>query len=285
MKKLLALSVCAALAACTAEKTEKLLQLDASLPVAETVNGTPVPQTLLDSLARARNIDLDKPDQRAKALISLADLVLLAEQARRDQITSKPANAADVEYARLMALAGMTMSALEQQTPLTDEALKAEYDGQVARAGKFTYDFSSLLFAKVEDAQKAADEVHAGKPFAQVYDEWKASAQQAKVMTDIHADQMPEELAKAVAGLKPGETLAAPVKTQFGWHLVNLTGANAYVPPPFDRVKDGIRAAMGKKLALQRLEKLREQAKIEYPAGVAPPAPHAAPTSPAGKSN
>jgi len=246
MKKTIVLSLCAALAACAAEKSDKLIQLDANLPVAETVNGTPVPQALLDSLARARNIDLDKPDQRAKALTILADFVLLSDQARRDQLLSKPATAADIEYARLSALAGEVMNALEQQTPVSDDQIKAEYDAQVARAGKFTYDMGSLLFANAEDAQKAADEVRAGKPFAQVYDAWKEKAQQAKAMTDIHFDQMPEELAKAVAALKPGETLAAPVK-------------------------DGIRSSMGKKIALQRLENLREQAKIEYPPGVTPP--------------
>src|SRR5438445_7020771 len=146
MKNILTLTACCALAACAADKNDKLIQLDPALPAAETVNGTPVPEVLLESLARAQGLDLERPDQRAKALTVLADFVLLSEQARRDQIAGKPALAADLEYARMSALANATMQALQQQTPLSDEQLKAEYDTQVAKAGKFDYDFSSLLF-------------------------------------------------------------------------------------------------------------------------------------------
>lgn len=279
MKKVIALCVCAALAACSAEKSDKLIQLDANLPVAETVNGTPVPQALLESLARARNIDLDKPEQRAKALTVLADFVVLSEQARRDQLMSKPANAADVEYARLSALASVTMDALQQQTPLSDEQLKTEYDAQVAKAGKFDYDFSGLLFDNEASALAAAGDLH-GKTFAQVYDAWKDKAKQAKVFTKVHADQLPEELGKALATMKPGDTTPVPIKTQFGWHLLSLTATNPLTPPPFDQVKEGVRRSMAANIARQRLEKLREQAKIEYPPGITPPAkPAAAPSN------
>lgn len=275
MKKALALSLCAALAACSAEKSDKLIQLDANLPAVETVNGTPVPQALLDSIARARNLDLDKPDQRAKALTVLADFVLLAEQARHDQVLSKPATAADVEYARLSALASVTMEALQQQTPLSDDQLKAEYDAQVAKTGKFDYDFSGLLFDNEASATAAAAELH-GKTFAQVYDAWKDKAKQAKVFTKVHLDQLPEELGKTLAAMKPGDATPAPIKTQFGWHLLSLTATNPLTPPPFDQVKEGVRRSMAANIARQRLEKLREQAKIEYPAGVAPPVKPAA---------
>ncbi len=271
MKKIIALSVCAALAACSAEKSDQLIQLDPKLPVAETVNGTPVPQVLLDSLARARNLDLDKPEQRAKALSVLADFVVLSEQARRDQVLAKAATAADVEYARLSALASVTMDALQQQTPLSDEQLKAEYDTQVAKAGKFDYDFSGLLFDNEASAVAAAAELH-GKTFAQVYDAWKDKAKQAKVFTKVHGDQLPDDLGKALATMKPGDSTPTPIKTQFGWHLLSLTSINPLTPPPFDQVKEGVRRSMAANIARQRLEKLREQAKIEYPAGVAPPA-------------
>ena len=284
MKKVIALSVCVALAACTVDKSDKLIQLDANLPVAETVNGTPVPQALLESLAHARNIDLGKPEQRAKALTVLADFVLLAEQARRDQLISKPAAAADVEYARLSALSSAAMEALQAQTPLSDEQVKAEYDTYVAKAGKFDCDFSGLLFDNEASALAATGELH-GKTFAQVYDAWKDKAKQAKIFTKVHVDQLPEELGKALAAMKPGDTTPAPVKTQFGWHLLSLTAVNPLTPPPFDQVKEGIRRSMAAKVARQRLEKLREQAKIEYPPGTAPvakpaPEPEAKPAAP-----
>ena len=81
--------------------------------------------------------------------------------------------------------------------------------------------------------------------------------------------------------MKNGETSKLPVKTEFGWHVVHLDIANPYTPPPFDQVKEGIRRSMLLKIGQQRLEKLREQAKVEYPAGTAAPATKAAANTPA----
>jgi hypothetical protein len=52
------------------------------------------------------------------------------------------------------------------------------------------------------------------------------------------------------------------------------------VPPEFDKVKDEIRSGLQKKIGEERLAKLKQQAKIEYPAGSAP-APAAAKPTPA----
>jgi peptidyl-prolyl cis-trans isomerase C len=73
-----------------------------------------------------------------------------------------------------------------------------------------------------------------------------------------------------------------PVKTQFGWHVLHLDIVNPYTPPEFDQVKEGIRRNMQMTINRDRLDKLRQEAKIEYPAGMAPPASAAPPARPAG---
>ena len=74
---------------------------------------------------------------------------------------------------------------------------------------------------------------------------------------------------KALASLKDGESTKLPVKTEFGYHVVHLDIVNPYTPPPFEQVKEGIRRATQVKIAQERMKKLRESAKIEYPAGSA----------------
>ena len=273
MQKLLLLSIPLLLSACSdnGSSDKRLIQLSSDQPAAETVNGTPVPQALLEAFARSRKADLNQPEQRAQVLRVLSDYVLLAEQARRDNLFAKPQFAADIEVARLSALANATMTELQQQTPLTDEALKAEYDAQVARAGKFEYDFSQLLFADEADALKVAGDALTGKPFQQVYDAWKDKAKQAKVFNRVRAEQLPEPLSNALAEMKDGDTSRVPIKTQFGWHVVHLDIVNPFTPPPFEQVKENIRRTLALKVGEQRLDKLKEQAKIDYPPGGAPP--------------
>ena len=288
MRKILSVSLCLAIAACSAGGAgdQRVVQLPANLPVAETVNGIAVPQELVDAFVRvkAAKADMSNPEQRAEILRVLADYVLLAEQAQRDKMQADPAFASNVEVARLSAMANEAMLHLQQQTPISEDMLKAEYNANVTRTGKSEYDFGNLLFAldNEGDALKAAGELTAGKPFAEVYDEWKSKASQAKVFSHIRQDQLPEPLVQAIAQMKVGDFSRTPVKTQFGWHVFHLDAVNAYAPPDFEKVKDDIRRNLQKKIGEERLAKLKQQAKIEYPAGSAPAPTQAkpAPTAP-----
>jgi len=242
----------------------------AGAPV-ETVNGTPVPQALLEAVARMRNLDLTRREQRDQALALLTDYVLLAQTAQQNGFFSKEPFRADVEAARLQGLANATLQQLQQQVPMTDAVVKAEFDAQVAKVGKVEYDFSQLLFDNPDDALKAASAVLGGKPFAEVSSAWRGKAKQAKAFTRVRPDQVPEELAKALSELKNGETTKVPVKTRFGWHVVHLDISNPFTPPPFEQVKDSVRQGLLLRVGRERLQKLKEQAKVEYPPGAIPP--------------
>jgi peptidyl-prolyl cis-trans isomerase C len=249
------------------------LQGDIAGPLAETVNGTPVPQALLDAVARARDLDLRKPDQRAQALNLLTDYVLLAQAAQQDKLFADETFRADVEVARLQGVGNATIGRAQRQAPITDAAVRAEYDAQVARSGKFEFDFVQLLFDNEADALKAQAELATGKSFAGVYDDWQARARQAKAFMRVRADQVPDGLASALGAMKAGETTKAPVRTEFGWHVVHLDAVNAFVAPSFEQLKDSVRQNLILRGGRERLQKLKEQAKIDYPPGAAPPAP------------
>jgi len=56
--------------------------------------------------------------------------------------------------------------------------------------------------------------------------------------------QMVPEFSKAVWALKPGEITTAPVKTQFGYHVIYLEDKKEAQPTPYEKVKEnGKRAA------------------------------------------
>ncbi|HEX7916331.1 peptidylprolyl isomerase [Rudaea sp.] len=285
MRKTLSASLCLALAACSGGGAgdQRVVQMPANLPVAETVNGTPVPQELVDAFVRVKapKADMTRPEQRAEILRVLGDYVLLAEQAQKDKLTSDPAFAANVEVARLAALANETMIRLQQQTPVSDAALKAEYDAKVAGMSKFEYDLGSLLFSNEADALKASGELVSGTPFDKVYDEWKGKAQ-AKVLSHINTENMPKPVTDALASMKAGDFTRTPLKLPQNWLVFQVQAVNPLTPPEFDKVKDGIKSGLQKKIGEERLAKLKQQAKIEYPAGSAPPPkPAAVPVAPA----
>jgi len=280
-RKILLLLGAAGMAGCSGGGSSdgRLIQMPPGDAVAETVNGVPVPQSLLEAVARQHNLHLDRPQQREQALNLLTDTVLVAQAAQNAGFARDPQFQADVEAARLKGMADAGVAAFQKQTPVTDEMLKAEYDAQTARTGAIVYDFSQLLFADEATALQAQGDVLAGKPFAQVFDAWRGRARQAKAFSRVRVDQIPQPLAEALAALKNGETTKVPVKTEFGWHIVHLDVANPYTPPAFEQVKEGIRHSLQVKIGQERMKKLREQANVEYPAGSAAPAPVAAPAN------
>jgi len=274
MKNRLFLLCALALAGCGGSDAPdtRVIQLASSSPTVETVNGTAVPQSLLEAVARQHNWRLDQPQQRDQALKILTDWVLIGQAAQRENFAADAQFQADVEAARLKAVAESSLAEFQKRTPISEAMLKAEYEGQIARTGKVAFDFTQLLFTSEAEANKAEEDVLAGKPFQQVFDAWRSKAKQARSFTRVRIDQVPEAIGKTLAGMQNGETTKVPVKTDFGWHIVHLDIANPYSPPEFDQIKDGIRRNMQIKIGKERLDKLKEQAKIEYPSGVTPPA-------------
>ncbi|MEP6484456.1 MAG: peptidylprolyl isomerase [Rudaea sp.] len=275
VKKLILAAAIAGVAGCShdGKSSDSVINMTTSGPIAVTVNGIAVPQSLLEGIAHQHNLHLDKPPQREQAMNLTTDMVLIVQKSQHESFASTEQFQADVEASRLRGIADASFAEYQKMTPITDDMLKAEYDAQSAKTGSQVYDFGQLLFNDEGEALKAEGDILAGKAFSVVFDKYRAQAKQAKVFTRVRPDQLPEPMAKAIADLKNGETTKVPVKTEYGWHVVHLDIVNSYTPPPFDQVKEGIRRTLQAKIGQERIKKMRDEAKIEYPAGTAPSAP------------
>ncbi len=269
MRKLLIVAACALLAACgdgddaAPKKRGEVLQFNAGAP-GMIVDGQGISKELLAAVARGRGWDLSNPQQREKAVRELLDYVLLAQAARRDAADTDTQYSADVEVSRLQGVANGMLVLYARRHPIGDEQMKAEYDEQTAKAGTLTYDFSQLLFTKEADALAAEADIAAGKPFATVFDTWRAKAQQAKAYKAVKLPQLPApELVDALKALKAGEATKTPVKTAFGYHVIGLTATTPYTPPAFDQIKDEIRALLVARQNEAYLAKLRAQSAVQ----------------------
>lgn len=266
----LALAVVLAVSACSGGKGDAISGLSSDLPRAETVNGEAVPLLLLELLAKERNLDLAEPAQRAQALNELTDYVLLAQAARKENYAADPQFAAEVELNRLQGVANATVTRFRSDVHVDDSVLETEYQQQLERAGNSEYDFSQLLFDSEDEALAVAGEA-VDKPFNEVFDEWGKKAKQARAFSRVRLSQLPEPLAKVLATLKSGETSKLPVHTDFGWHVVHVGAVSPFTPPPFEQVKESIRATLSNQLAEQRMAKLRADADVQLVAPVATP--------------
>jgi peptidyl-prolyl cis-trans isomerase C len=56
---------------------------------------------------------------------------------------------------------------------------------------------------------------------------------------------------------------AAPVQTQFGWHVIKLEDTRETAPPPFDQVKQQVSTGVVQKKLQAYVETLKKTAKID----------------------
>ena len=75
--------------------------------------------------------------------------------------------------------------------------------------------------------------------------------------------QMVPVFEQTAFSLKAGE-VSAPVKSQFGWHLVKLEDRRQRGAPPFEAIKDRLIASMIHRKAQEVAAELRAKAELEY---------------------
>jgi peptidyl-prolyl cis-trans isomerase C len=75
--------------------------------------------------------------------------------------------------------------------------------------------------------------------------------------------QMVKPFAEAAFKLKKGEHSKTPVKTQFGWHVIEVTDRRTKPAPKFAAVKEKLRTQLGRKLAVAELDRLEKAADIK----------------------
>ena len=63
--------------------------------------------------------------------------------------------------------------------------------------------------------------------------------------------------------LKKGEITETPVKTQFGYHVIQLEDVRSVQTPPLEKVEPSIRRQLEQQKKLARIAELRAKAKIQ----------------------
>jgi peptidyl-prolyl cis-trans isomerase C len=100
---------------------------------------------------------------------------------------------------------------------------------------------------------------------------------------------MVKEFGDAVKAMSKGDISSAPVKTQFGWHVIRLDDIRDLEAPSFEESKDRLKSIMANKAVQNYLTELRNQATIDIRNPEQNPvmpndATHSAPMAPATDS-
>jgi peptidyl-prolyl cis-trans isomerase C len=291
VSRLLGLSLTLALAACSKTATEKPAEAAATpaAPPLVTVNGKPVSKQLFEdyamAVARKPASELSQED-RDQIKENLVRIMLIADQAEKDGLTKDPEIATRLELSRLNLLQqASAQKYLKDRTP-TDAELRAEFDAQVAATPLVEYHARHILVSSEEIANKVIEQLKGGADFgalAKRVSADKGSAAKGGDLDWFSPAAMDKNFSDSLALLKNGDYTRTPVRTQYGFHIIQMLGTRDRAPPAFEEVKERLgQIVMAKKFKAYSDEMIKT-AKIEPPlpgtAAAAAPAP--APAAPA----
>ena len=251
---------------------------DPKLVVAK-LNGTDITrQDIIDSAQGLRQDIRDNADQFFPQLLDrYIFLKLVADKGRTDGLDKDPEvtkmvaesvkqiedNAIREIYFRKQIDAKITDAAVDARY----NELKAKFDEDVKKIPPQREIAASHILVKTEDEAKAIiAELDKGADFGKLAKEKSIDPSAAKndgVLGWFTQGAMVKEFEDAAFALKSGETSKTPVKSQFGYHIIRVTGDRTKAAPTFDKQKDEIRLDLVEELRQEVAKTLKDAAKLE----------------------
>jgi len=201
----------------------------------------------------------------------LIDGELVAQKALAEKADQTPEFAKKLAYAREKLL---MESVLEQvaKTAATDAAIKAAYD-EAAKAQKPQTEIHArhILVGTEEEAKSALKRLMGGEEFADIAKAVsKDPGAEGGDLGWFTKDRMVPEFADAAFKLDVGQ-VSDPVKSPFGWHIIEILDKREKAFPPYDQVKEQVSRYVVQKAQSALVADLRKGAKIERREPPAPP--------------
>lgn len=297
MLKLLVITIAVAgLAACQGNNNSSSSSATAAkdAKVMATVNGAKITTQDFDrevnALPEYIRAMADTPQGKKEMIDTLVMRELILQQAAKDGVDkSKEVEEKLAELKKRIIVDTYLKKKVEEQSKLSDEELKKFYDqnqdkfkaGEQIRA-------SHILVKSEQEAQALLDQLKKGGNFEELAKSKSVDSSAAKGgdLGWFGKGNMVPVFEKAAFALQEGQ-LSGVVKSDFGFHIIKLTGKRPAGLQPFDEVKDQIKAAImpqkQQQVFMQLKEDLKKGAKIELTEDKAAPVEQPAVPAPADK--
>ncbi len=259
-------------------KISKFALLSALLSIAATaqsaddkaaalVNGVSIPQARVDLRVKvaAQQGQPDTPELRKAIREDLINLEAISQAATKNGVDKQTEIAQQLELARESVLASAYVQDYAKSHPITDEAMKQEYENLKTRVGNKEYKLSHILVETEDDAKKVEAELKKGGKFAKVAkakSKDPGSADKGGELGWAVPSNFVQPFGEAVVKLNKGQ-VSAPVQTQYGWHIIKLEDTRELKVPTFEEMKPKIENRLQQQSIQKAIEDLRSKAKIE----------------------
>src|ERR1700704_1568800 len=210
-------------------------------PVLAKVNGSEIRQsdvTLAEEELAPSLAQMDPASKKDNVLSFLIDLKIVAKAAEEKKVENSEDFKRRIAFTRSRLLMD-SLLASEGKAATTDEAMKKVYEEASKQiTGEQEVHARHILVETEDEAKAIKAELAKGADFAELAKK-KSKDPGASDGGDLgffNKEQLVPDFSAVAFALEPGK-ISDPVKSQFGWHIINVEEKRSRKAPDFDQVK------------------------------------------------
>ncbi len=232
-----------------------------------TVNGKAVPKTRVEAVIK-QQVSRGVPDSeqlRQAVTDRLINFELVAQESDRRGLTKTADVQMQIEIARQQVLFEAYMQDHFKTRPISEAAMRAEYDKAKQQRGEREYKARHVLLDGEAEAKSIIDQLGKGAKIEDLAKQSKdgGSRDRGGDLGWQAAGTYVKSFADALSKLEKGKFTTQPVQTQFGWHVILLEDVRSIQFPGYDQVKPQIQNVLQEQEVQKVFSDLRAKAKIE----------------------
>ena len=265
-------------AAATQKKATKKAAAKKSAPLAvgtpggksiafATVNGVPIPQVAAETFV-AEQVNQgtpDTPELRKAVRDELVRREVVSQAAKAEKLDKQPEILAQIELSKQAILIRAYVQNYLKKNPTAEADIRAEYDRLKANTADKEYKSRHILVETEEEAKAIILKLTTGEKFETLAAQSKDPGSK-ETGGDLGWSQ-PKDFVKpfgdALMTLEKGKYTAVPVKSEFGWHVIQLEDIRTAEPPPFEHLKGQIAQHIQQQKIEALITGLQSKAKVE----------------------
>lgn len=232
------------------------------------VNGKPVPTARLNALAQQLERSGRPVSEEMKAQLKEEVIAreIFMQEAERRGLKASPDYRAQMELASQSILIRELFADFQRKNKISDADVQAEYDKFTAANGGQEYRTRHILVETEAEAKDIIANLAKGAKFEELAKKLSKDPGSGANGGDLDwatAATFVPEFSQAMVKLNKGQTTEAPVKSQFGWHVIRLDDLRQAALPPLAELKPQIEQQLQQQKLVEFQETLRSKAKVQ----------------------
>lgn len=247
-----------------------LLVTNASAQAADTiatVNGKAIPKSRADALiaAQAAQGQADSPELRKMVREELIRREILAQESVKAGYEKNPQVLPQLMLARQSVLINAYVGDFVRKNPISEEALKKEYETIKLGLGDKEYKVRHILVEKEDEAKDIIAKLLKGEKFEELAKASKdpGSRERGGELGWAAPSNYVKPFSAAMVKLEKGKFTETPVKSDFGYHVILLDDTRELKLPSFEEAKPQLGQRMQQQIIEKHIADLRGKAKIQ----------------------